>query len=113
MKCNSIARCSIIAAGLFLIAALPALADDAGKKEFQSQECNKCHSVKSQDIVATLKVEKMHGPDMSEVGTRRDVATIKQIVLREIPIEGHDHKGKWKGNDKQLEVIANWLASLK
>lgn len=102
------------AALLFLIAiSLPAFADDAGKKEFLAQECNKCHSVSSHDIAATLKVEKMHGPDMSEVGKRQDAASIKKILLHEVQIEGHDHKGKWKGKDKDLEVIANWLASLK
>jgi hypothetical protein len=102
------------ALGVGLALARPLRADDeAGKKAFLAQECNKCHAMEKFQIEATVTSEKMKGPDLSKVGDHRDAAWITKFVNKEVDIEGKKHKNEYKGTKKDLETIVNWLAGLK
>ncbi len=105
----------LLSLGLGVIALLttPAFsADDAGKDEFLAQGCNKCHSVSTQDIEATIKSEKMRGPDLA-TAEDHEAAWIVQYVNKEVQLNDKDHKAPFKGTAEQLETVANWVASLK
>jgi cytochrome c553 len=102
------------AAFLYLLVALaPAAAADDGQKTFTEQKCNKCHSVASVEIEATIKSEKMRGPDLSKAGEKHAADWVKQYVLKEVQLNDKDHKAKWEGSEKDLQAIADWIASLK
>jgi hypothetical protein len=96
-----------------LLAAPAKAADDAGKKEFLAQKCNKCHAISSHQIEATVTSEKIKGPDLSDAGSKHDGAWMKQWVKKEVQLEGKSHSAKWEGSDKQLDTIVAWLAQLK
>ena len=89
-----------------------AFADD-GKDLFVSSGCNKCHSVSTQGIEATAKSEKMRGPDLAKAGGKHEAAWIVGLVTKQELLDGKKHKGKFKGSDADLQVIATWVASLK
>ena len=90
-----------------------ASADEAGKKAFLDAQCERCHSVSSEDIAATVKSEKMRGPDLAKIGATRDAAWIEQFVKKEVQLDDKSHRAAWKGSDDDLLVIAKWLASLE
>ena len=102
----------IIVAILILVVA-PSNADDAGKKAFVDAKCGRCHTVASADIKASVKSEKMKGPDLDKIGATRDVEWITKFVKREIKLDDKNHKSQWKGTDEDLETISKWLASLE
>ena len=88
-------------------------AEDAGKAAFLSNSCNRCHAVKSQEIEATAKSKRVRGPDLSEVGESRDAEWLTKYIEKQIQANDKDHPVAWKGEDKDLEAMATWLASLK
>ncbi|GBD03236.1 hypothetical protein HRbin19_00517 [bacterium HR19] len=86
------------------------------KEIFIENKCNKCHSVKAQEIEPlpkSLKEDKeIH--DLSGVGVKRDADWIKKWLKKEVANEeGKKHKEKWKGSDEDLDTLANWLAKQK
>lgn len=88
--------------------------DDAkAVKQFVALECNKCHALERFDVEATIKSEKLKGPDLSAVGSERDAAWIRAWILKETDIDGVKHKAKWEGTNKQLDSVSDWLATLK
>ena len=104
-------------ASAFLVAILaiaaPSFADDAGKKAFVDAKCGRCQTIASADITASVKSEKMKGPDLDKIGAQRDAEWITKFVEREIQLDEKNHKSAWKGSDEELETISKWLASLK
>ncbi|MFN7973041.1 MAG: cytochrome c [Acidobacteriota bacterium] len=101
--------------------AAPAQAD--GKEVFTKYKCAACHSIKSQNITkandASAAPEegdagaKVEPPDLSDVGSKRDAAWIKDYILKKNDNEGRKHKKRWTGTDDELQAVATWLASLK
>ncbi|HVS15577.1 MAG TPA: hypothetical protein VMV46_16755 [Thermoanaerobaculia bacterium] len=110
-----------IATVLFMIAALALLgasagvadAHEKGVAEFKALECNKCHALARFAVEPTIKSEKMHGPDLGEIGSTHDAEWMQKWLLKEVELEGKTHKSKWEGTPKQLESISAWLASLE
>lgn len=93
--------------------AVPAAADEAGKQAFMDANCDRCHSIASENITATVKSEKMKGPDLDGVGATHDAAWITEFVKREVKLEGKNHRSPWKGSDAELTAVAEWLATMK
>lgn len=86
---------------------------DAGQKAFEANKCSNCHSIEKLALERKIKSEKMAGPDMSKVGDKHDAAWIVKFAMREIQLDGKDHKSEYKGTKEDLEVIAKWLATMK
>ena len=101
----------ILALSGFTAAALGA--DDAGPKAFEANKCNNCHSVEKVKIARKIQSEKMAGPDLSCIGDKHDAAWIVKFAMREVELDGKQHKNEYKGTKEDLQTIANWLASLK
>ncbi len=105
----------LLAAGLFLSNAW-SLPDDApGKVVFKAQKCSSCHAIKSQGIAKSGGEESKdkEPPDLSNVGTKRTAAWMTKSLLKKETIDDAKHLKKFKGTDDELEVITNWLATLK
>ena len=86
---------------------------DEGKSAFSENGCARCHSVETQEIEASIASERMRGPDLSQIGSDRDVDWLIAYVKREETVDGDRHRGPYNGSDDDLQVIAEWLEQLK
>ena len=99
---------------LFFLAPSFSFADP--KQIFIEQRCVKCHSIKSEDIkpLEESLLEDRKIKDQSDVGLRRDKDWIKKWLKKEITNEkGKKHNIKWKGDEKDLDELAEWLTQLR
>ena len=102
-------RIAMLTASLVAVSTAAGAADDAGKKAFLDQKCNKCHSVDAHGIERTVASEKMWGPDLGNTGATRDAEWVTQYVKKEVELDGSAHKNTYKGSDKELKAIVDWL----
>jgi mono/diheme cytochrome c family protein len=89
---------------------------DDGKNIFMRENCTKCHSIKAEGVEpqkeSLLKGKKII--DHSGVGIRRDSEWIQKWLKKEIENEkGRKHKVKWKGNNEDLKILAEFLSNLR
>ena len=82
-----------------------------GKQVFLGQKCNTCHSVSSAGIEATIKVEKMKGPDLT--GVTMDKAKVNDYLLQKSEMNGKKHPKKVGGSDADVSALIDWLAAQK
>jgi len=87
------------------------VAEEAGQAAFVGQKCSMCHSVPQAGLIATVKSEKMKGPDLPAAA--RDAEWLAGFLKREIQLEGKDHKKEYKGSAEELTAIVSWMAGLK
>ena len=94
-----------------------------GKAVFTQLKCNSCHAISSQGI----KVVEEEGEeaeeegddaaskpkDLSDVGTHRTAAWIKDWLMKKVDLDGKKHRKKFEGKPADLEALATWLATLK
>ena len=97
---------------VFLVPASSLEADD-GKQAYLEQKCDRCHAVQSHDIEATVKSERMRGPDLSTIGDERDAEWLQKFLMKEIDVDGVKHRVAFNGDEKDAVAISKWLASLK
>jgi cbb3-type cytochrome oxidase cytochrome c subunit len=89
-----------------------------GKTAFVDQKCNRCHSILSEKVELTAggyvkSKEKNIPPDLSGVGAKHPAEWIFKYVKRTETREGVKHAGVYRGNDEQLKLLSEWLATLK
>lgn len=102
-----------LALGLLLLAAGVATAASAdGKEVYLANKCERCHGVARADIASTATSDRMRGPDLSDIGSKRDAEWMVRYLRKEIEVEDKAHRTEWKGSKKDLERLAAWLASL-
>lgn len=99
----------LVASSLFMSG--PVFGAD-GKTLFLEQKCNRCHAVEAEDIEATVRSERMRGPDLGEVGKERSAEWIVQFVKKEVEVDGKTHRSSYQGTGADLEAIATWLVGL-
>lgn len=85
---------------------------DEGKAAFSENGCNRCHGVETQDIEATISVERLRGPDLSHIGSERDTDWIVGWVKRDQTVDDKPHPAPYRGSDDDLRTIAEWLVQL-
>lgn len=99
-------------AALWWLPATATAADSSDTKEiFLAQKCNLCHEVSTEGIAR--KSEKVKGPDLSDIGARRDAEWIERFLLRKELVEGKEHKKEFKGTKKELAALVKWLVEHK
>jgi mono/diheme cytochrome c family protein len=104
----------LLAAGVGLLASLatpPTVSAQEtldGKQLFLREKCNLCHAVGKAGIAATVKSEKMQGPDLSKV-TDRKPALLTDYLRQKTEIDGTKHKKAFKGSDEELGALVSWL----
>lgn len=104
---------------LFLVVAIVALygfaftianqPGDDGKKIFVDNKCAMCHTVNS----AGVESKKSDAVDLSTVGKDRTVEFLMKYLKKETKLNEKDHKSSFKGSDEDLQVLVDWLVSLK
>jgi mono/diheme cytochrome c family protein len=109
---------------LICATAAPAKAEDAaGLKLFKQGKCVQCHSIDAlkitkvksdgddDDAVLDENGKKIDPPDLSGVGKDHDAAWFAKWLKKEVEVDGHKHKKKYKGSEDDLKVITEWIAS--
>lgn len=81
------------------------------KKIFEDSKCNSCHSVESQGLEAKKKSDKY--PDLSNTGSTLTSDFIIKFLKKDETIDGKKHPIAFKGEEAELQTLADWLASLK
>lgn len=109
---------SIVVTGLLLAASYsgpaPAAAAEApktldGKQIFLAQKCNLCHSVSSAGIQATVKSEKMKGPDLTGVAPKLEARLINDYLRKKATINDKKHGKEFTGSDEEIGALIAWL----
>ncbi len=117
----------MLLAGLTPMRAQADAAVPAGQKIFLQNKCTQCHAisalkiakVKSDESTAdvdedeALLGKKIEPPDLSDVGKKKEKDWIVKWLKKEVKLDGHKHKKKFKGSDEELDTLATWVASLK
>jgi mono/diheme cytochrome c family protein len=88
----------------------PAVAAD-GAELFAEYKCAMCHSVASAEIQATVKSEKMKGPDLDSSVAKIDAAELDKFLKKQGQLNGQDHMKEFKGTDDDLAKIIAWLST--
>jgi cytochrome c2 len=86
-------------------------AEGEGKQVFLDHKCNQCHAVKAFSI--TVTDPDSEAPDLSDVGSRRTAEFMSKYLKKQETIDAKKHGKKFQGDDKALEKLVAWLASLK
>ena len=76
------------------------------KRPSLENKCNRCHAVQTREIEATVKSEKMKGPDMSNVGSERDAAWIQRVRDEGSKAPRQETQANYKGSKNGLAEIA-------
>ena len=97
-------------------------------KLFKGKKCNECHVISTLGIgkvEATQNYEEDDGwdemgeeeapepPDLSGEGLKREAKWIKKYLKKREKIEGRKHKNRFEGSKEELELIVQWLTTLK
>jgi CxxC motif-containing protein (DUF1111 family) len=80
-----------------------------GKQVFIDAKCNNCHTVASMEITS----KKTEATDLSNAGSFGNAQLMKSYLLKEEKIDDQLHKVAFKGSEAELNVLSEWLASLK
>ena len=75
-----------------------------GKQIFQAQKCNLCHSVPPAGIAATVKSEKMKGPDLVGL-SKRDATLLNGYLRKTANINGKKHAKQFTGSDEEIGAL--------
>jgi mono/diheme cytochrome c family protein len=80
-----------------------------GKQIFLAQKCNLCHTVSSAAIQATVKSEKMKGPDLTGVAPKLDASLLNDYLRKKKEINGKKHGKEFTGSDEEMGALIAWL----
>jgi len=84
-------------------------ADPDGKQIFVDKKCTTCHTVNSAQVMS----KKKDAVDLSNVGASGNSDFISKYLNKKEKIDGKDHKTAFKGTEKELQTLSDWLAGLK
>ena len=80
-----------------------------GKKIFDTQKCNLCHSVTTAGITS----KKKDAVDLSTVGSTYKADFLAKYLKKDAKIKDAVHKVAFKGTDEETASLVKWLESLK
>lgn len=75
-----------------------------GEKAYADKKCGVCHRIKGQGGKA--------GPDLSDVGARRDAPWLKAFIKDPKAVNPKSKMMAFRGSEDDLEALAAYLASL-
>ena len=101
-----------LATPLVIAAAVATEGQEAGNKVFVESKCGRCHGVASEGIEPTAS-EKMRGPVLDQLPVKREAEWLTRYLKRQEKFEGKVHRSVWKGTEKELEALVDWLRSLR
>jgi putative heme-binding domain-containing protein len=78
---------------------------EKGQKLYTEKKCSICHKIDG--------VGGKIGPDLSDVGNRRDAEWIKRFLKAPKSVNPETKMPPFKGTDEELEPLVSYLMSLK
>ncbi|NIO10389.1 MAG: c-type cytochrome [Deltaproteobacteria bacterium] len=81
-----------------------------GEKIYVERNCVLCHTIKGKGGTAGPIAR---GPDLTVVGTRRDVEWLKTFLKDPKAVNAKSKKMPFRGSEEELELLAEYLSSLK
>lgn len=107
----------VVVAGMFVAATNVhngATTDD-GKSIFLANKCNSCHSIDALGIHRTIepKAGERIPSDLSGTGLKHGAEWFEKWLKKEVELDGAKHLKKFKGSDGDLDILTNWLATMK
>jgi len=105
-------KTTIAVAGMLLLGAT-SIVSAGGAELYTTNKCNMCHSVASADIAATVKSDKMKGPDLGGFKYEGDAADLLAFLGQTVTPDGVKHKKKWAGSQADLDAMLVWLGEQK
>lgn len=115
MKGNLLVATILLATFIPLILVTQTLATGAaadGKEAFLDAKCSMCHAVSSADIEAKMKGSSA-GRDLKGISSERSAEWMMKYLKKEETIDGKAHKAAFKGSDKEMKAIVDWLVEQK
>jgi hypothetical protein len=106
---------AIAVGAALVVSAAPLVAEGAptaGQKAFEANKCNNCHSIEKLEIERKIESDKMKGPDLGDVGKKRQPEWMTLFLSRKVDLDDKLHKQEYKGTEKDLKTIVEWLVSL-
>ena len=89
-------------------------AEDDPAKLFVANKCVKCHEISSLGIVSVSDKDPSEIKDLSQAGMDfNSIDAVKAYLLREVEKDGKKHKTKFKGEERELQLLATWILTLK
>lgn len=76
-----------------------------GQRIYQEKKCAVCHAIKGQGAKS--------GPDLTAVGSKRDVEWLKAFLKDPKAANPKAKMLAFKGTDEELEALVAYMASLK
>lgn len=86
-----------------------------GKTIFIENKCQNCHSVDALGIKRTAepKAGEMIPADLSGEGLKHNDVWFTKWLNKEVELEGKKHLKKFKGSSGDLDILSDWLGTLK
>ncbi len=101
---------AILVLGLSLAMAQDEQGEDQGKTIFKNNKCQSCHSI---EVAGMKKKPNQKPPDLSAVGSEREAAFLAAFLKKKEMLNEKKHAVSFKGSDEELEILVQWLVSLK
>ena len=70
-------------------------------------------AISSAGIEATIKAEKMRGPDLTGVVAEKGADWAEKYIRHQEKLNGKEHKKEWTGKDDELKALLTWLGEQK
>lgn len=120
---TALAAAALLAACVAGAAGVKAGQAPDGKGLFVSSKCNSCHSIEAEKVelkkaanaeAASSAATAKKKPDLSGVGLKKDAGWISKYLVKEVKLEEKLHPTvKYRGTPEELQILSEWLASLK
>ncbi len=81
-----------------------------GKTIFTEQKCDMCHSINSLGIASKKKSGAI---DLSNASVEGNAEFFAKYLKKETDLKGKKHPAQFKGSDEELNIISEWLTTLK
>ena len=83
--------------------------EPAGQKIFIDNNCSKCHSVETMQLVSTGKKP----IDLSNVGSKYNAEFLSKYLMKAEKLNEKNHPINFKGQPEELNSLVDWLTQLK
>ena len=93
-------------------------AQPEGLKIYLKAKCNLCHSIEAKNVEKasggfTKVKEKNVPPDLSNVGSKHKAEWLMKYLTKKETNEGVTHSKLFRGSEKDLKTLVQWLETLK
>ena len=115
-----VVRALAVVGTVFAVAAPAALGATDGKELFLKKRCQSCHTLEAAEISLDEEAadeadgdDEIEPPDLSATGLHFERESLMQYLLKKERREGRLHKKRFIGKKTDLEILVEWLLTMK